>query len=173
MENQTTTARTALKWGLITGIVLVVYSTILYTFNLTTNGALSLVIYGILIGGLILGMREYRTNNGGYMTYGEGMGLGALLSAVAGLLSSAFTVFYTQIIDPGFQERMVGQMRDQLEEQGKMSDEQIDQTIGWMQKFQSPGLQFIFGLLGTILIGVVLSLIIAAFIRRNKTNPFE
>ncbi|WP_020606302.1 DUF4199 domain-containing protein [Spirosoma spitsbergense] len=173
MDNQTTTARTALKWGLITGIALVVYSIILYTLDQTTNGALSLVIYGILIGGLIVGMREYRTNNGGYMTYGEGMGLGALLSAIAGLLSSAFTVFYTQIIDPGFQERIVGQVRDQMEQQGKMSDEQIDQAIEWMQKFQSPGLQFMFGLLGTILIGVVLSLIIAAFIRRNKTNPFE
>ena len=173
MDNQTTTARTALKWGLITGIALVVYSIILYTLNQTTNGALSLVIYGILIGGLIVGMRDYRTNNGGYMTYGEGMGLGALLSAVAGLLSSAFTVFYTQIIDPGFQGRLVGQMRDQLEDQGKLSDEQIDQAIELMQKFQSPGLQFMFGLFGTILIGVVLSLIIAAFIRRNKTNPFE
>ena len=173
MDNQTTTARTALKWGLITGIALVVYSIILYTLNQTTNGALSLVIYGILIGGLIVGMREYRTSNGGYMTYGEGMGLGALLSAVAGLLSSAFTVFYTQIIDPGFQGRIVEQVRDQMEQQGKMSDEQIDQAIEWMQKFQSPGLQFMFGLFGTILIGVILSLIIAAFIRRNKTNPFE
>jgi hypothetical protein len=173
MDNPTTTARTALKWGLITGITLVVYSIILYTFNLTTNAAFSLIIYGIMIGGLILGMREYRTNNGGYMTYGEGMGLGALLSAVAGLLSSAFTVFYTQIIDPGFQERMIEQVRDQMEGQGKISDEQIDQAIKLMQKFQSPGLQFMFGLFGTILIGVVLSLIIAAFIRRNKTNPFE
>ena len=173
MDNQTTTARTALKWGLITGIALVVYSIILYTLNQTTNGALSLIIYGILIGGLIVGMREYRTTNGGYMTYGEGMSLGALLSAVAGLLSSAFTVFYTQVIDPGFQERLVGQVRDQMEEQGKLSDEQIDQAIEWMQKFQSPGLQFMFGLFGTILIGVVLSLIIAAFIRRNKTNPFD
>ena len=173
MDNQTTIARVALKWGLITGIMLVVYSIILYTFNLTTNKALSLIIYGILIGGLILGMREYRANNGGYMTYGEGMGLGALLSAIAGLLSSAFTVFYTQIIDPGFQERMIGQVRDQMEGQGQLSDEQIDKAIELMQKFQSPGLQFLFGLLGTILIGVVLSLIIAAFIRRNKTNPFE
>ncbi len=173
MDNQTTTARTALKWGLITGITLIVYSIILYTLNQTTNGALSLIIYGLLIGGLVVGMREYRASNGGYMTYGEGMGLGALLSAIAGLLSSAFTVFYTQVIDPGFQERLVGQVRDQMEEQGKMSDEQIDQTVELMQKFQSPGLQFMLGLLGTILIGVVLSLIIAAFIRRNKTNPFE
>ena len=118
-------------------------------------------------------MREYRTANAGYMTYGEGMGLGALLSAVAGLLSSIFSVFYTQIIDPGFQERITEQVREQLESSGNMSDEQVDQAVEMMGKFQSPGLQFLFGILGTILIGVVFSLIIAAILRKNKTNPFE
>ena len=76
MNNQPSTARTALKWGLITGIALIVYSTILYTFSQTTNSALSLIIYGILIIGLVMGMREYRLANDGYMSYGEGMGLG-------------------------------------------------------------------------------------------------
>lgn len=173
MNNQPTTARTALKWGLITGIALIVYSTILYTFSQTTNSALSLIIYGILIVGLVLGMREYRLSNEGYMTYGQGMGLGTQLSAITGFLSSSFTVFYTQLIDPGFQERMTEQVREQMEEKGSMSDEQIDQAVEVMQKFQTPGLQFVFGLLGTILIGVIFSLIIAAFIRRNKTNPFD
>ena len=172
MNQPTSTARVALKWGLITGITLIVYTTILYTLNLTTNGGLSIVIYGILIGGLVLGMRDYRTANDGYMTYSEGLGLGALLSAVAGFLSASFTVFYTQFIDTDFQARLAEQMREQLEEKN-LSDEQIDQSIELVQKMQTPGLQFIFGLLGTILIGVVFSLAIAAFIRRNKANPFE
>ncbi|MVM31028.1 DUF4199 family protein [Spirosoma sp. HMF4905] len=173
MNNQTSTARVALKWGLITGITLVVYSIILYTLDQTTNRSLSLVIYGILIAGLVLGMRDYRTANGGYMSYGEGMSLGTLLAAIAGFLSSLFNVFYTQIIDPGFQERLTEQVRSQMEEQGKLSDEQIDQAIEVMQKFQSPGITFAVGIFMTILIGVIFSLIIAAFIRRNKDNPFE
>lgn len=173
MNNQTSTARVALKWGLITGITLIIYSTILYTLSQTTNTWLSLIIYAILIGGLILGMREYRLANEGYMTYGQGLGLGTQLAAIAGFLSSCFTVFYTQIIDTGFQERLTEQVREQMEEKGNLSDEQIDQAVEMMQKFQSPGLQFFFGLLGTILIGLIFSLVIAAFIRRNKTNPFD
>ncbi|GAB2585944.1 DUF4199 domain-containing protein [Spirosoma areae] len=171
MNNQPTTARIALKWGLITGVALIVYSTLLYTFDQTTNTALSLIVYAILIGGLTMGMREYRTANEGYMTYGEGVGLGALLSAVAGFLSSTFTVLYTRVIDPGFQERVSEQVREKLEDQGQLSDDQIDQAVGMMQT--GPGLQFIFGVLGTILIGVIFSLVIAAFLRRNKTNPFD
>lgn len=173
METTITPARVALKWGLITGVALILYSTILYTLDQATNRGLSVIIYVILIGGLVLGMREYRTANAGYMTYGEGMSLGALLSAVAGFLSSLFTVFYTQIIDPGFQARITEQVREQMEEAGNMSDEQIDQAIEIMGKFQSPRLAFIFGIVGTILIGVVFSLVIAAILRKNKSNPFE
>lgn len=173
MDVQTTPARVALKWGLITGVALILYSTVLYTLDLTTNRGMSVIIYVILIGGLVLGMREYRTANAGYMTYGEGMSLGALLSAVAGLLSSVFSVFYTQVIDPGFQARITEQVRDQMESAGNLSDEQVDQAVEMMGKFQSPGLQFLFGVLGTILIGVIFSLVIAAILRKNKSNPFE
>lgn len=173
MNDQISTARVALKWGVITGLALVVYSTLLYTLGQMTNGALTIVIYVIIVIGLVLGMREYRTLNGDYLTFGEGVGLGALLSAVAGIISSAYTVLYSTVIDPGMQERMMEQMREQLENQGKLSDEQIDQALEISQTFQSPGLQFIVGIFGTILIGVVFSLIIAAILRRSKANPFE
>lgn len=173
MENQPSLARIALKWGLITGVALVLYTTLLYVLDLVTNRGLSVIVYVILAGGLVLGMREYRTANGGYMTYGNGINIGALLSAVAGFLSSTFSVFYTQIIDPTFQSRVTEQIRAQMEEQGNLSDEQIDQALEIAQKFQSPGITFIVGILGTILVGVILSLVIAAIIRRNKSNPFE
>lgn len=172
MNNQPSTARIALKWGLITGVALVLYSAILFTSGQTTNRLLSLMVYAILIAGLILAMREYRTANEGYMNYGDGISVGALLSAVAGLLSSMFSVFYTQVIDPNFYSELSEQMRTQLEDQG-LSDEQIDQAIAIAQKVQSPGIAFFVGILSTVLLGVILSLIIAAFIRRSKPNPFE
>jgi hypothetical protein len=172
MNEETSTARVALKWGVITGLALIVYSTLLYTLGQMANGMLTVVIYVIIAVGLVLGMREYRTLNGGYLNFGEGVGLGALLSAVAGLLSSAYTVLYSTVIDPGVQERMMDQMRDQLETQG-MSDDQIEKAVEIAQMFQSPGLQFIIGIFGTILIGVVFSLIIAAILRQSKSNPFD
>lgn len=173
MNDEVSTARIALKWGLITGLALIIYSVILYTLDLGTNGWLSIIIYGILIAGLVQAMREYRSANAGFIAYGEGVGLGALLSAVAGFLSSAFSIFYTTVIDPGFQERLFEQMREKLEADGNIPDEQIDQMMEMSQRFQSPGLQFAFGLFWFIFIGVVFSLVIAALIRRNRANPFE
>jgi Protein of unknown function (DUF4199) len=173
MNDQVSTARVALKWGLITGVALILYSTLLYTLGQMTNAGLTIIIYVIMVVGLVMGMREYRTLNGDYLTFGEGVGLGALLSAVAGVLSSMYNVLYTTLIDPGIQARMMDQMREQLEDQGKLSDDQIEQALEISKMFQSPGIQFVVGIFGSILVGVILSLIIAAIMRRHKANPFE
>lgn len=172
MNEGPSTARVALKWGLILGIALIIYSLILFLTDNIGNTGLSFVSSAISIVGLILAMRDYRTLNGGYMTYGEGVSTGTLTATVSGVLSSLFSVFYTTVIDPGVMERMMNQVSDKLEDSG-LSDEQIEQQMSFMQLFQSPGLTFVIGVIGAAIGGLLFSLIIAAFLRRNKANPFE
>lgn len=173
MNEQPTTARVALKWGLILGLVLMLISLVMYLTDQTANYWFSLLTLVVMIGGLIAAMREYRTLNQGYMTYSEGLGIGALQSAVAGLLSAAFITFYNVVIDPTIQQRSFELAREKMEEQGNMSDEQIDQALEISQKFQSPGFMFIAGVFGTLIMGFLLALIISAIMRRNKANPFD
>ncbi|RYF55409.1 MAG: DUF4199 domain-containing protein [Cytophagaceae bacterium] len=172
MEEKPSTASLALKWGGITGIALIVYSTVLYTIGGMANVWLTSFVYVIIVVGLVLGIREYRTLNGGFLSIGEGVSLGALLTAVSGILSSAYSVIYTTLIDPGVREQMQNQARVKLEEQGNLTDEQIEQSLEIMQKFQTPGFLFILGILGSILVGVIFSLIISAIMRRKKDHPF-
>lgn len=172
MEPQPSPAKIALKWGSITGISLILYTTFLYVTDLATTPGLSLLIYGILATGLVMAMRELRAANGGYLRYGEGLGIGALTSAVSGLISTTYSIIYNTFVDPAMQQRMMDKVREQYEEQGKLSDEQIDQAMSIAQKFQSPGLLFVAGVFGTILAGVILSLVIAAVLRRNRPDPF-
>ncbi|MEZ0539460.1 DUF4199 domain-containing protein [Fibrella arboris] len=173
MEEKPSTAKLALKWGVITAVALIIYSTLLYTIGGMANTSLTLLVYVIIAIGITLGIREFRAMNGGYLTIGEGVGLGALLSAVSGLLSSIYSVLYTTVIDPSVREQIMNQVRAKMEDQGNLTDEQIDQALDISQKFQSPGLQLIFGILGSVLIGVIFSLIISAIMRRKKDNPFE
>ncbi|GAB3692908.1 hypothetical protein GCM10027592_12260 [Spirosoma flavus] len=173
MNEQITPTRIALKWGLILGIGLIIYSTITFTVDLVNSPWAGFVTYGLIIIASILAMRDFRKRNGGYMSYGEGFTSGTLTAAVGGLISSLFSVFYMTIIDSGLMQRVAEKARERLEDEGTMSDEDIDRAIGIMEKFQSPGFLFVFGVIGTALLGVVFSVIIAAFIRRNKNNPFE
>ncbi|GAB3972783.1 hypothetical protein GCM10028806_25390 [Spirosoma terrae] len=165
--------RIALKWGVILGISLMLVTLIMYLTDQGSNPWFGLLTLGAMVSVLVLSMQEYRKLNGGFMTYGEGFGIGALLSAVGGLLSSLFNTFYNVVIDPSIQQRAFEQARERLEDQGKLSDEQIDQALEISQKFQSPGFTFIAGVFGTIIMGAILSLIIAAIIRRNRNNPFD
>ncbi|WP_234733491.1 DUF4199 domain-containing protein [Tellurirhabdus bombi] len=169
MEEAPSTARLALKWGVIAGVVYIVYSTILYLTGLFSNQLASAFSMVLMILFIVLAMRDFRTLNGGYMSYGEGVSLGSLMSAISGLFSSTFNYIYTTFIDPTIQQQVIDKMREQWEGQG-MSDEQIEGMIEATQAFQSPGLTFVFGVLGAILIGLIISLIVAAFMRRNK--PF-
>ncbi len=173
MNEKPSTARLALKWGLITGVALIVYTTVLYTLGQMQSGGLTALVYVIIAVCLVLAIREFRTLNGGYLSISDGVGLGALASAISGFISATYNLIYTTFIDPGILEQMQNQARANLEDQGKLTDEQIEQTLEIMQKFQSPGLLFLMGILGSILVGVVFSLIISAIMRRKKDNPFE
>lgn len=173
MNEQPSTARIALKWGAILGLALMLITLVMYLTDQTTNPLFSVLTALAMITCLVLAMRDFRSLNGGYMSYGEGLGVGSLLSAVAGLLSAAFITFYNVVIDPTVQQRAFEKARETMEAQGNLSDEQIDQAMEISQKFQSPGFTFIAGVLGTIIMGFLLSLIVAAFIRRNKANPFD
>jgi len=145
----------------------------MYLTDQTTNSAFSGLTLAAMAAFLVFAMRDFRSLNGGYMTYGEGLSIGSLLSAVGGLLSAAFITFYNVVIDPTVQQKSFDMAREKMEEKGNMSDEQIDQAMEIAQKFQSPGFTFVAGVFGTLIMGFLLSLIVAAFIRRNKTNPFE
>ena len=173
MNEQPSIARIALKWGVFLGLVLMAITLVMYLTDQTANPLFSVLTIGALVAFLILSMRDYRLLNEGFMSYGEGLSVGSLTSAVAGLLSAAFITFYNVVIDPTVQQRAFDQAREKMEAQGSLSDEQIDQAMEISQKFQSPGFTFIAGVFGTLIMGFLLSLIVAAFIRRNKTNPFE
>lgn len=167
MNEKPSTAKLALKWGAIVGVASILLSTILFVTDQTGNQGFSSLIYLLIIAGLVMAMREYKGLNENYMSYGEGVSLGALLSAVAGLISSTYSVIYMTFIDATVMQRTMDKVREKYEEQG-MDDAQIDKVMEMSQQFQSPGILFIFGVLGTIFLGTIFSLVIAAILRRNK-----
>ena len=168
MEQKLSVAPIALKWGAIMGIVSIVYQVVVnlteqYT-NLWAGGAALL----IPILGLILAFKEYRTNNGGFLTLGQALNIGTLAIAVSSLIGGVFQQIYQNFIDPNFTEKMINKMRDYFEDLGldeAMVEKQMDEIT---DKFNNPGISFFQQILFSILIGFVLSLIIGAIMRKEK-----
>jgi hypothetical protein len=171
METTTSTrptiTSTALRYGLLVGLASIVFSFILIATNQLGNSLLGLVSLAIAIVGIVLAQRDFRARNGGFMSYGEGLGIGALLSLVSGVLSSIFSFVY-RVIDPSAFDGAIEQARAKMEAAGTMSDAQIDQAMTMSQKFSTGPIGFVVGIVGAVFIGTLLSLVISAILKNAK-----
>ena len=163
-----TVKQVSIKWGLISGIVSIAFFMIINYADLVGNSSVSWLgmIPFIII--LFLAHGEFKKEGDGFMTYGQGLGIGAFVAGVGAVLSGAFTYVYTKFIVPDYNEQLMDKMVEMWEEQG-LTDDQIDAAMGMMSKFQNPELAFVLGILGAIFFGFIISLIIAAITK--KTNP--
>lgn len=157
----------ALKYGFITALVGVVYTLIIMVADLGDNRWLSGLSYLILIAGIMLAMKQYKAINYGYMSYGQGLGIGTLVSAIFGLLSGIFVWLYTTFVDTDYMNRMMEKQTEALLDQG-MSDEQVEQAMAMTENFQGPLAMILGGLVGAVVIGFLLSLILSAIMKNNR-----
>ncbi len=158
----------ALNWGLIIGLVSIVYSVILYMLNLMFNQALGYAGVIIIIAGLAIAMKSYRDNVlGGIMPFGKAFGFGMLIIIVAALLGSIFTYLLYAVIDTGLSDRMLEFTTEKMMKRG-VPEAQLDIFLERAAKFQKPLPVAITGLVSSILGGVVLSLIIAAIFKKEE-----
>ena len=170
MEEQVSTKQLAIKYGLILGIFSVLYFLLLALTNQMSNQALGWLGYIPFIIVVVLAHRAYKAEGDGFMSYGQGLGLGTLVAAVSAVVSSIFSYIYTKFIDTEFYENLREKMEDTWAEQG-MSEEQIETASSMMEKFSNSEISLIIGLLGAVFIGFILSLIITAFTK--NTRPEE
>ena len=167
METAPSSARIALKWGLIGGLASIIISTGMYMTELWKSPLASIIPVGVLILFLFLAIKEYKGENHGFLTIGEGIGVGTLAAAIQGIISALYSQVYMKFIDANFMEKMKEFQYDKMEEQG-LPEEQIEMAIKISDKFMSPGVQFATAVIFSVLIGLVISLIISAVLKKNK-----
>lgn len=165
------TARVALKWGLISAVISIVYSVVMIAIGKYQDPSMNTInsVFAVVVtvGILVATLREYRTLNGGYMSFGQGLGVGTLASGVAGVAAGLFNLIYMQFIDPTVSEQMLDRARDEWERNG-LSDSQIEQIEPMTAMMMKPGMIFVLTVFISLLFGLILSLVIAAILRREK-----
>lgn len=159
----------AIRYGVITGIVSVIYTLFLYISELHTNTWLSLISTAILIVGIVLAHKYFKSANSGFMSYGQGLGIGSLLSVIVGVFTGIFMYVYLKFIDSTVIEKMQEAQYVEMEKRG-MSEEQIEQAIQLSQKMTSPEMMVIWAILGTLFFGFILSLIISAITKHTRPD---
>lgn len=172
MEEQPNIWRAGLNNGLIVGLALVIYSLLLFMTNLSDNKLLGYISYLILIIGIIWAHQNFKRSGNGYMTYGEGLGLGTIVSGIAGFISGVFSMLYIKFIDPNLMKAAIQEQIVALQDQG-MSQAQIDQVQKALSFMQTPVMMVLAAAFSFIIMGFILSLIISAFTKKLNPEQFN
>lgn len=157
-----------LRCGLLIGLLSVLVSFVAYTMQWQDSWAVRIVSLVISIGGIAFAQREFKLRNAGYMSYGEGIGVGVVAACVMGAISAIFIYFYLSIIAPEMIAQLLEKARQGMEAKNSLSDEQIDQAMAMTSKFMKPPFMAGSTLVGSIIFGLIISLITSAFIKNAK-----
>jgi hypothetical protein len=122
---------------------------------------------GIAITCLALGIKARRQEVPANQEFGYGAALGAgfLISVVSSLLSAIFTYVYYSFINPAFIDIILQDKMAKLEASG-VSGDRLDKAEAGMKMFMGPIPQAVSVVIGGIIIGVLISLIVAAILKR-------
>ena len=168
MEQSVSTRGVGMQYGLIAGVVMIIYSMILQLTGLALETWAAWISYIFLAVIIYLGHNKFKEGGDGFMSFGQGLGIGFWISLVGGLISSVFSFIYFTFIDSSFIDQMMEKARYDMEEAGN-TDAQIEMAMEWTSKIMSPAGLFIMGIVGILFMGFIISLIVSAITK--KTNP--
>lgn len=112
---------------------------------------------------LVLGLRASAAENG----YGKQVLSGTLASALAAVLVFCGSILFTTVAFPAYFEEIRAVQTEILTKAGK-SPEEVKAQVEAAAAMQTPFLQALFGAIGTVVTGLLASLVIAAFARTKR-----
>ena len=170
MEDKVTVSQIGLKYGIIIGLVFIVYGMILefMGLELEIQQYFGYLNYALLVVAIVLAHKAFKEGGDGYMSMGQGLGMGTLISLIGGALSGVFSYIYIKFIDDSMLTKIKDMQIEKMEEQG-LDDAQIEQAMEIAGKFMSAEMIPVWAILGMLFIGFILSLIVSIFTK--KANP--
>ena len=156
-----------IKYGAIQGFIgIIMFIGTDLTGNVG-NQAIQWISLAIFLGVLYMAFQEYKKLGDGFMSFGQGTGIGTWAVLISSLINAPFSYIYISFVNPTIIDTIREQQIMQFEEQG-MSDAQIEQTMEFTSMFLSPGAIALMGLIFGFIFGFIATLIMAAILKKNR-----
>jgi hypothetical protein len=168
----------SIRWGLYLGGISI-FSTIVINTTLGVDWPVRhffssmLLNLTIMVAILVMAGRSRRTQLGGFMSYRQALVSGILTFVVASILTIIFTSLYNYVIAPESVEIIKNasiEMTEDWMSGANVPQKDIDKTIAQIEKqdFSFSMLSIGKQLGGSLIFGVILSLIISIFTRKER-----
>lgn len=126
---------------------------------------------GIGIAAIVLGTKAKRATVPASedFSYGSALFAGFMIALFSSLFGILTNLIYTQVINPGMSDLVIQAQVAKWENMG-LSSAQIERAEGMTRKMMSPAIQAALGFFFGLLFGTIISLITAAFLKREATE---
>ena len=160
----------SIKWGLILGVILIAFGLIIQMAGLIGNQGVSMITYVFVIAAIYMAHKAFKDDGDGFMSYGQGLGIGTLTVLIGSVVSSIFSYINMKFIDTTILDSVKEMQYEKMMEQG-MSDAEIERAMDMSASFMTPEFVVIMAIVATVFFGFILSLIVSA-ITKNQ-NPAD
>jgi hypothetical protein len=169
--NLVTARQSGIRYGLIGGVVSIAIFIVMTVAQADITAWywkwIGYLITGVLI---FLAHKYYKENGTGFMSYGQGIGIGLWYGIISSAISSVFTYIYVKFIDAGFIEAIRQKSIEDMEAKG-MQSEQIDQAMKFVDMFTTAEAMFLMGIIFGIIGAVIIALIVSIFTQKKHPEP--
>ena len=180
MSEITSPAKSAVQYGVIFGVIMVLEFVVTYAMgiDLIENKTLGLV-YNLLnflflpIILIVIAMNNFKKNiNNGFMSFAQGLKAGVMVTVIAGLIYAIFSVIFNLIFPEFALEIMEKTKQVMIEANPNMTQEQLDMSISMAEKFSSPYITAPVTVAMYAFIGLIYSLIISAILKNDRPQGY-
>jgi hypothetical protein len=171
IEHTTSKSQVIIKFSIIYALANIGIALILYILEvIDRNWTVMLLSLAVNSAILFFAMKSRKNDTlNGFMSFGQGFGTGMLILLLGGLITTIYTYVFYSFIDTEFIGKMMEINKAEMFKK-EMPEEQIEQALEMSKKFMTPIMMSVFAYLGTLLFGLIISLILAAVTKHENPN---
>lgn len=170
MEQKRSVWKETLKYGIILGLVSVVYSVLTYMLDLTFKQWIMWPSLLVSLVVLFLLLRSYRDHvENGFISYGKSVAAGFIMNLYATILTVIYIYLLYSVIDPGLVDKQMAFAEQKMIAKG-VPEGAIDGALEMSAKFMKPWITALTSMFGSLFFGLILSLIVSIFVKKEG-NP--
>ncbi|WP_437369146.1 DUF4199 domain-containing protein [Maribacter litoralis] len=168
-ENQPKTGKFALKYGLLTGVIGVIFGIMLFAMDMhyEQGAATQITQTLILAAGIIFAIVQFKKAGGGFLTISESLKVGAGVALIAAIVGLLYFYILSNVIEPGYLDKVyeIGKIKT-MADNPSLTEEQVDQGIEMQKGFA--WIMYPVGLVINVLIGLFFSLITGLILKKEE-----
>ncbi|TXN35338.1 DUF4199 domain-containing protein [Flagellimonas hymeniacidonis] len=168
-ENKLKTKNLTARFGVIAGLVGIVFGVMLYFADLhyDRSFAIQSIQFAILGVFVVIAAIQFKKANNGYIKLGQAIKIGAGVGLIAALLGTLYFLVLSNVIEPDYLENATEIQRIKtFEENPGITQEQWDQGVAFQKKLFPVFLAF--GLVISALFGLIVGLITGLIIKKEE-----